>query len=74
MLVSLVGFTLFILPLQYRHVRPSKAVQVPLHAAEILAKCRLLEVKPGPPADFRLRERSDRFVPGTRPVLIKASE
>ncbi|KIP04862.1 hypothetical protein PHLGIDRAFT_36717 [Phlebiopsis gigantea 11061_1 CR5-6] len=49
----------------------SPAVQVPLHAAEILDKCSLLNVKPGPPKDFVLREYSDRFVPGTNPTLIK---
>ena len=49
------------------------AVQVPLHAAEILEKCSLLDVKPGPPKNFISREYSDRFVPGTKPVLIKVS-
>ncbi|OCH88874.1 carbohydrate esterase family 9 protein [Obba rivulosa] len=45
--------------------------EAPLHATEILDKCRLLDVKPGPPPDFNLRKESDRFVPGTRPTLIR---
>ncbi|EMD37398.1 hypothetical protein CERSUDRAFT_114069 [Gelatoporia subvermispora B] len=44
---------------------------IPLHAAEILDKCQLLDVKPGPPPDFNLRTQSDRFVPGTKPTLIR---
>ncbi|RPD56488.1 composite domain of metallo-dependent hydrolase [Lentinus tigrinus ALCF2SS1-7] len=46
-------------------------IRVPLHAEDILEKCRLLEVPPGPPPEFLARQRSDRFVPGTRPTLIK---
>ncbi|GJE95451.1 carbohydrate esterase family 9 protein [Phanerochaete sordida] len=46
-------------------------IQVPIHAEQILDKCRLLNVKPGPPEDFNLRKSSDRFVPGTKPTLIK---
>ena len=49
------------------------AVKVPLHAAEILDKCSLLGVKPGPPVDFNKRDYSDRFVPGTKATLIKVS-
>ncbi|OBZ68120.1 hypothetical protein A0H81_11871 [Grifola frondosa] len=44
---------------------------VPLHAAEVLDKCRLLDVKAGPPPDFNQRTQSDRFIPGTLPTLIK---
>lgn len=52
-------------------IESRRGVQVPLHAAEILDKCRLLNVKPGPPEDFNLRHASDRFVPGTKSTLIK---
>lgn len=52
-------------------VNTKSTVTVPLHASEILDKCRLLNVKPGPPEDFNLREYSDRFVPGTKATLIK---
>ncbi|KAI0653864.1 carbohydrate esterase family 9 protein [Cubamyces menziesii] len=47
------------------------AATVPLRAQEYLDKCRLLDVKPGPPPDFHARKESDRFVPGTKPTLIK---
>lgn len=47
-----------------------EAVNVPLRAQEYLDKCQLLNVKPGPPADFHTRTHSDRFVPGTHPTLI----
>ncbi|KAF7428612.1 hypothetical protein PC9H_007839 [Pleurotus ostreatus] len=43
----------------------------PLRAKEILDQCRSLELEPGPPPDFHLRKASDRFVPGTKAVLIK---
>ena len=48
----------------------SGSVQIPLHAPEILAKCALLNAKPGPPPDFNTRTHSDRYVPGTKPTLI----
>lgn len=47
-----------------------EVVNVPLRAQEYLDKCQLLNVKPGPPADFHTRTHSDRFVPGTQPTLI----
>ncbi|KIJ61513.1 hypothetical protein HYDPIDRAFT_31124 [Hydnomerulius pinastri MD-312] len=46
-------------------------VQVPLHAAETLAKCRSLNLKPAPPVSFSSRLQSDRYEPGTKPVLIR---
>ncbi|KAH8080279.1 carbohydrate esterase family 9 protein [Cristinia sonorae] len=49
----------------------SNAVQIPLNAAAILDTCHSLNFKPGPPPDFNERKVSDRFVPGTGPVLIK---
>lgn len=48
--------------------RPSA---VPLHAADIIQKCKALRETPGPPADFINRTQSDRFQPGTRPILIR---
>lgn len=44
---------------------------VPINAHEILDKCRLLDIKPSPPPDFNLRKQSDRFVEGTKAVLIQ---
>ncbi|KAJ7579295.1 carbohydrate esterase family 9 protein [Mycena floridula] len=43
----------------------------PLHAATALARCRNIHLPAGPPKDFYSRKESDRFVPGTRPTLIK---
>ena len=48
-----------------------ESVQVPINAADILDTCRSLDVKPGPPSDFHERKVSDRFVKGTKSVLIK---
>lgn len=45
----------------------------PVHAANALHKCSLLEVESGPPADFASRKRSDRAVPGTKATLITVS-
>lgn len=45
-------------------------VKVPQHADAIQARCRALNTKPGPPSNFYDRSVSDRFVPGTRPVLL----
>lgn len=51
------------------HPRPH--VRVPLHAADTLAKCRSLSVKPAPPPGFSSRTQSDRYEPGTSSVLIR---
>ncbi|KAI0643981.1 carbohydrate esterase family 9 protein [Trametes meyenii] len=48
-----------------------RGVTVPLRAQEYLDKCRLLDVKPGPPSDFNTRTQSDRFVLGTKVTLVK---
>jgi hypothetical protein len=50
---------------------PHPAPHVPKNADSILAKCRALNVKPGPPEDFGHRTVSDRFQPGTKAVWIK---
>ncbi|KAI0367317.1 carbohydrate esterase family 9 protein [Pilatotrama ljubarskyi] len=70
------GIALCFVALQYVRVyseltSSSRSVRVPLHAQDYLEKCRLLDVEPGPPPDFNTREESDRFVPGTKPTLIK---
>ena len=41
------------------------------HLAPLVARCRSLHAKAGPPRDFAKRSESDRYVPGTRPVLLK---
>ncbi|KAF8893820.1 hypothetical protein BD779DRAFT_1435509 [Infundibulicybe gibba] len=44
---------------------------VPIHAEETLRVCRQLNISPAPPDNFHLRTHSDRFAPGTPPVLLK---
>ncbi|KAI0690097.1 composite domain of metallo-dependent hydrolase [Cytidiella melzeri] len=39
--------------------------------AAALSRCANLYDKPGPPPNFSKRTHSDRFVPGTKPVLVK---
>ncbi|OCH88880.1 composite domain of metallo-dependent hydrolase [Obba rivulosa] len=48
----------------------SSSPAVPLHVHEILDKCARLPLKPGPPDDFGNRSYSDRYVPGTKAILI----
>ncbi|KAF8549605.1 composite domain of metallo-dependent hydrolase [Imleria badia] len=62
-------FSIDIRLLSARDSRPH--VRVPLHAADTLAKCRSLSVKPGPPPGFSDRRQSDRYEPGTTSVLIR---
>ncbi|KAF9012391.1 hypothetical protein BDQ17DRAFT_1419786 [Cyathus striatus] len=49
----------------------SRSANVPANAQHILQRCHSLNALPGPPSDFHSRLKSDRFVPGTQPVLIK---
>ncbi|KAG5639405.1 hypothetical protein H0H81_002937 [Sphagnurus paluster] len=63
-------FSLGVLNLNFQS-QGVKFVQVPINAAEIQHKCKLLDAKPGPPDDFHLRTVSDRFQPGTPPTLIR---
>jgi len=39
--------------------------------ASLLQRCRSLNTPAGPPADFHKRTQSDRFSPGTKPIIIK---
>ena len=44
----------------------------PARAAHpLVARCAALHAKAGPPPGFEKRGQSDRYVPGTRPVLVK---
>ena len=49
----------------------SQRLRPVFHSQETVARCRSLNVKPGPPVDFYSRQQSDRFVPGTKATLIK---
>lgn len=51
--------------------QPQRLAKLPLNSEETVAHCRSLHVKPAPPPSFNLRTQSDRFQPGTRPVLLK---
>ena len=53
------------------HTTYTPAASVPIHAQATLARCRALSDTPGPAFDFHRREASDRFVPGTKPTLIR---
>ncbi|EPS99813.1 hypothetical protein FOMPIDRAFT_1060582 [Fomitopsis schrenkii] len=44
---------------------------LPPHATAALSRCRSLSLSPGPSDDFRRRRVSDRYVPGTRPYLLR---
>lgn len=53
---------------------PAKTAPSPRAVAEFaasVARCEVLDVLPGPPSDFHQREASDRFVEGTKAVLIR---
>ncbi|TFK54413.1 composite domain of metallo-dependent hydrolase [Heliocybe sulcata] len=56
---------------QTQHGLPWPRRRAPLHASAIQAKCLANDFQPAPPADFYKRSHSDRFAPGTKPVLIK---
>ncbi|RDB24983.1 Imidazolonepropionase [Hypsizygus marmoreus] len=49
----------------------SESARLPINAAQVLQKCRLLDVQPGPTADFQFRTQSDRFSEGTPPTLLR---
>ena len=51
--------------------RSEHIVKVPKDAEAIKARCKNLQLSPGPSAGFSSRSSSDRFVLGTKPVLIK---
>ncbi|KAI0342081.1 carbohydrate esterase family 9 protein [Trametopsis cervina] len=75
-ILRLVGLALLVAAgLQWFHILQSRPqtspTRIPQHAAEIISKCELLSIKPGPPKDFNLRTQSDRFVPGSKATLIR---
>lgn len=58
---------LFYLPLPSTR---RSVTHVPYNAQDILSKCAGLNTKPSIPLHFNERSESDRYVPGTPPVLI----
>jgi imidazolonepropionase-like amidohydrolase len=72
LLVALVALALFALtnlalPSWYRNA----STNPPVNAAQILKQCDQLDQTPHPPIDFQTRTQSDRYVPGTRAVLLR---
>lgn len=49
----------------------TESSQLPLHASTTISKCRALSMPAGPPKGFHQRSQSDRFVYGTKPILIQ---
>jgi hypothetical protein len=65
-----VSFALFFL-LFFSNVLSSVKIKNPVVDASLLSLCQSLKTPAGPPSDFHRRVQSDRFVPGTKPTLIK---
>lgn len=68
--------SLFILTgILHIHASLSRKWDVPAHVQahrkQALGKCKYLRTPAGPPPDFASRSESDRFVAGTKPVLLK---
>lgn len=47
------------------------SVKVPINAQQIIQKCAHINTIPSAPLDFHSRDKSDRYVPGTKPTWIK---
>ncbi|KAJ3975274.1 hypothetical protein EV361DRAFT_524556 [Lentinula raphanica] len=69
-LIIVSGYAGLLMAFQAPNSRTSRA-KVPIDAQQIVDKCANLDIQPSPPADFYTRKQSDRYVPGTKPVLIK---
>ena len=71
-LLVLLASSTFVYTYLYSQTRGQRFPEVvPYDAKEILAKCRALHLKPGPPADFYSRTQSDRYQQGTGAVLVR---
>ncbi|TCD63037.1 hypothetical protein EIP91_006073 [Steccherinum ochraceum] len=55
--------------INFLHIQPQ--VRISAQASASLARCRSLSATPGPSPSFHKRPQSDRFVAGTKPVLLK---
>ena len=62
-------FIWFIVLRSELHVERTAAI--PANVAAAVARCKNLNLQPGPPTNFFARNASDRFVMGTKPTLIK---
>ena len=68
--VALALFALLVVSVQapalWTALRP-----LPPHLTAAFSRCRSLNLSPGPSAEFLERRESDRYVPGTRPYILK---
>ena len=63
--IALLGFQ------SYNVLSTQSPVRLSAQATASLARCRSLSAPAGPSPDFHKRTQSDRFVPGTKAILIK---
>lgn len=68
---ALLFLSLIVLGRHIHLTQPRVLAKIPVNAEAIQARCNNLKLKPGPSPNFHDRESSDRFVPGTKPVLIR---
>ncbi|KAH9083405.1 carbohydrate esterase family 9 protein [Lactarius deliciosus] len=68
------GTVLVLVALQFLYSHHALTIghtsSVPIHAENTLARCRALDIVPGPSSHFYSRASSDRYVPGTRATLV----
>ncbi|KAJ6469480.1 hypothetical protein C8R45DRAFT_1218581 [Mycena sanguinolenta] len=68
---TLVLFALFSYTFTYLLWPNAATENLPIKSSAIIARCRALDLTPGPPDGFGSRTQSDRFEEGTRPTLIR---
>lgn len=62
--------SILVTQLQAVHI-PSLYRRVPPHISLAISRCQHLQLKTGPPPGFYRRTRSDRYVEGTKPILLR---
>jgi hypothetical protein len=62
--------SILVTQLQAVHI-PSLYRRVPPHISLAISRCQHLQLKTGPPPGFYGRTRSDRYVEGTKPILLR---
>ena len=60
----------FVLVTQLVHI-PILHHRVPPHISLAISRCQRFQLRTGPPPEFYERTRSDRYVDGTKPILLK---
>lgn len=69
--LRVVSFSIF-LALLFAGAKSIKFFQpVNSYQTSVLSRCSSLSMNAGPPSNFHQRSQSDRFVPGTKPTLLK---